>query len=680
LDTITIIMLWKLCLQAQQRRVIVEISPEATIAELVALAADRFQVVKDGDGTAMTMTLRTAGIPPRAAIIVGSTTTTEDDRPPQSLASAGIANQDRIIVEWQNPRLEPTVDPRIAATAGATTTTATTTRRSKRAAAIQATESMPALIAAQDAAAEASTRPNRKQKTTNPSAANNKNNTNNNNKRPKLVNQHFAALASSPARRLKDGQEVVAVATTRSSPNKNKKKHKKTSLSTLIDDEKKMSMEEGLVQHAQKRGAWRDAVNSAYEQNRAVARLAAVTDQIQYQIIQNDEESKTMVVTYEKGIQGRGVFTDTVDYISAEALRAAISISADQEEGLRPSNLALLSPRVFWAIRYHFPAATVETSLQHIAPLRDWSFLRRRPIQLSQKALENVRQEQEQNGGGDNNNNDHTNNNNNNWEAAAAAIAAVEDAMVNAYHGSSQSQQRPPPRTTGPSLSLAGTEQQSWVIVTTTETDEDELAECVTSGGGGDGGDDNKEIDHDINDNDFDPNITTITVAKEEEETQRVVQLLLRQHIHNWRELANWDATELWTALSSSSSTSSSLLTTMPYSVETVQQWIDHAQLQTIDEIMVEVCEGDVDAVEALRETARIETPRDLTLWSSIVSALHETLLLQQQSPPQSYEIVQLARWCGRAQAALDQLPWLQDYITPVVGLVDDDAAVVGDD
>jgi len=40
-----------------------------------------------------------------------------------------------------------------------------------------------------------------------------------------------------------------------------------------------------------------------------------------------------------------------------------------------------------------------------------------------------------------------------------------------------------------------------------------------------------------------------------------------------------------------------------------VEKWIDHLQIESVDEIIVEICDNKIKAVEALREEAHTGTP-----------------------------------------------------------------------
>jgi hypothetical protein len=143
-------------------------------------------------------------------------------------------------------------------------------------------------------------------------------------------------------------------------------------------------------------------------------------------------------VKYPKGVQGRGNFEERVDYISYAVLKSLIrSIYPVNAEALRPENLALVSPRVLWSLLFHWQRRrqsnnnnnssntnnAIHEALRTMHPDLDWSFLRRRKQQLSEKALENMRQQQEKS-----NSRSSANSVGQDYEAAAAAILAVEHA------------------------------------------------------------------------------------------------------------------------------------------------------------------------------------------------------------------------------------------------------------
>lgn len=362
---------------------------------------------------------------------------------------------------------------------------------------------------------------------------------------------------------------------------------------------------------------WKQAVNDAYEQNQAVARLAAIASRTAtFETITSGDTNDavaettispaTLVVTYPKGVQGRGTFTDSVDYLPLDVLQSVIAaIHPVNPEALRGENLALLSPRVLWSLLYHTQETGVERALQQIQPDLEWSFLRRRREQLSAKALENLRQQQEQH-------TTTTSGDSTNWEAAAQAIESVEQAMTNLQ--TLDRKQR------ALKLATAASQRISWKVVTPTERDDDELRECI--------GD---------------------TVPSKD--VTLLIRSLLQLSIDNWRELANADEHVIASKVN--------------LDVSTVRSWVDKAQEESLEEIMVEVCNGNVAGVELLREI-HCGTPKDLTLWHPIVPMLHRTLCERQTDLTVVPTEEELQMWCERASRALEQLPWLGLYSTPL--------------
>jgi hypothetical protein len=204
------------------------------------------------------------------------------------------------------------------------------------------------------------------------------------------------------------------------------------------------------------RKAMKGAVEKSYEESRAAVRVAAVNQGAfsfekvkggtvvegegivlgtakdhdeKIDGIENDADNhvlrRTMyMVSYSKGLEGRGRYEEQVEIISLDALKGLIEHvyntrsegesegdslddkNSDGREMLRPLSIAHLSPRVFWSLVYHCSRAeqnqssanaTVETMLQSLIPHLDWSHLDRggRKRNLSEKARENLRQEKD---------------------------------------------------------------------------------------------------------------------------------------------------------------------------------------------------------------------------------------------------------------------------------------------
>jgi hypothetical protein len=132
-----------------------------------------------------------------------------------------------------------------------------------------------------------------------------------------------------------------------------------------------------------------------------------------------------------------------------------------------------------------------------------------------------------------------------------------------------------------------------WKIETSTETDLDGLKECILRG------------------NDNDTSIIRINIMD-----QLAQSLLDDCQVHNWRQLANCQAVDIH----------SKLVGNTNVTMDMVDSWIDTAQTKSLEEIIMELCDSNDEAVVALREAARSGTPKDLAAWSSIASLLHSEL------------------------------------------------------
>ena len=476
--------------------------------------------------------------------------------PSQALAALGIRNQERIMVQENE-------SPAVALNDGQSTAP-----RKRRKAAQKATESLATAIATQEALERTTATTSSPKQRRRPAS------------RPRFT-------ATTEGRRLQDGAVV--------SPRKRKQSDDPAvSLLHTLED----SSQQGRLL----RQGWRNAVTQAYEQNQAVARLAAIASQ-QYTF--EDAATKDQwKVKYTKGVQGRGSYTDIVDALPLPVLQAVVQ-GLHPSEALRPSNLAVLSPRVLWSLVYHYHQCdSVEEALQKLLPDLDWSFLRRRKTQLSAKARENLRQQQQQQQQQQEASED--------WEAAAAAIASVENAM-----GSLQAYERTQRQAT---MLRAVEKRTEWKVVTPNEPDVDELLECMDE-------------------------------APVENPKAWAERLMTDCNIHNWRELANVDPEDLAERLGLEEAT--------------VSLWIDRAQQESVEEIIVEICDGNTDAVELLRDVAKSGTPKDLALWTPIVPRLYTVLQRGGDETIPSTEDLQ--RWCLQAEAAMEQLEWLDCFVTPLV-------------
>jgi hypothetical protein len=113
----------------------------------------------------------------------------------------------------------------------------------------------------------------------------------------------------------------------------------------------------------------------------------------------------------------------------------------------------------------------------------------------------------------------------------------------------------------------------------------------------------------------------------------------------------------------------------VPVSTPAIQMWIEFAQLQSMEEIMVEIYDGNVAVVEILRDAMRSGIPNDLATWGSIVRTLQDQLMIAAADDDANMEtkidttmchILNLQRWYLRARVAVEQLEWLSSYATPI--------------
>jgi hypothetical protein len=578
---------WSLCLQSRHGRKIVKLSSTASLEDLYTLASSEF-------GTAVSALKY--GFPPRPI-----------DRDATTAISDVFSNQERITVEL-GVAVAPTLAPAGPAATTTTTTTTTTTRKSKRAASKAATEAMPQVIKAQEAMMKQQAKPKRKAVAITTSSSSPR-------KRPPPAPK-FNNASVGAGRRLADG---AAVATT-TSP----RKRKAPSSSLLGEQDKKpQDMSEALLGALDNKGkmgqvlrkGMKNAVQSSYETTRAFSRLAAIQAK-SYQALVSSHNKLT--ITYQ-GTVDKTKTTETVDCIPRDVLKAVIKgIHASNEQALRPENLALLSPRVLWSLVHVFPHhASVEECYRELfadddLDVIDWKFLRRRAPQLSEKAMENLRQTSQKDDDDDIN-----------VEQAAEAVAAVEHAMEHLHDYEAQERQSTVARAALARLHAPQPTalEQEWKLVTPCEPDEDELLQIIN-------------VPAAAEPANFKPN--------------EMVQQLFQLGIHNWRELANQKDV-------------ANLATTLQVPEEHVQQWIDRAQDESLPEIMVEICNDTPDHVDLLIEQARTGTPKDLANWRCIPD-----MLWNQVGSPSTFTGAELAMWCDRAHALLQEWEWLNWYATPV--------------
>ena len=411
------------------------------------------------------------------------------------------------------------------------------------------------------------------------------------------------------------------------------------------------------------RAAMKGAVLKSYEVSKAQVRVSAVQDgDYTMEPIKggsvvdggvvlgsaNDAENalgKTMYqVSYGKGIEGRGRFTEQVEIIGLDALKSTIRVvynskASDDEHGnndgremLRPAAIAQMSPRMFWSLVYHSTraesptssASSVESMLRETMPDLDWAHLDRggRKRNLSEKAKENLRQEKKAAAKGSTDNN----------EDEVKALEELEDTILNGLDAHTDEELR---QKRLAALSRFDNQdaqtQDDWKLLTPTDEDEDELKECIM---------DQEDISDELA-----KSYSSIMMNSEQ------------SCCRNWRELANASAE----SLASKFHAECIKLKIASPSLESIGNWIDAAQQRSLEEIMLEILDSDQDALELLVDKANSGNPWDLTQWSSYPQLLLNTF------ESTKYNIEDASRWISRAHAALDACKWLEDYSVSVV-------------
>jgi hypothetical protein len=171
-----------------------------------------------------------------------------------------------------------------------------------------------------------------------------------------------------------------------------------------------------------------------------------------------------------------------------------------------------------------------------------------------------------------------------------------------------------------------------WALVTPEEDDIEELIECIMEGSSAEG-----------------------VANNYDEDTAKAWAGILLDSVRNWRVLANSDAELILFLLTDKSPN-------LPSS-ETIEKWIDAAQSRAMEEIMLEILDGDQDALEVLVDKARSGSPRELKYWETQPGMLLD-LISGSEETTKKWEKLDVMRWISRAKIALGACPWLELYTT----------------
>jgi len=391
------------------------------------------------------------------------------------------------------------------------------------------------------------------------------------------------------------------------------------------------------------RGAMRLTVEKSYEASRAVVRYSAIkSGKIEFipSVVERganaNNEAGSFTVKYPKGVEGRGFYEDQeVHIITLEMLKAVLrAVHADHDEEsngldqtssgremLKPINMALLSPRVYWSLWFHFhnSVSSIEDALEALLPDLNWKFLHCRSRQLSEKAKDNLSQKK----GADVKAEaiiDH--------KAGVKAVQAVEEAMANMYDETVRTA-----RERAADAALARYDQKErieWDVATPIDVDEDEIFECI---------------------NECSKNFSPEVV-------QKCVQVLITKcKIYNWRVLANATPDDMLMKYLEEAG--------IAVSKDVIEMWIQAAQIRTIEEIMLEILDGNQDLFFILNEEASCGTPKDLSLFQFAPG-----ILLEEVPSLNHGDLTTTASdmkgYCSRAAKALETLLWLNSYATGI--------------
>jgi len=679
--------------QQQQRRYNMRLRPSTSINQLRKDVYALFNIPTDHIKSYQMSFL--SGFPPKELEQTGKSTVHElGIRPNESItirftlvnSSSGGSTAKQSTANVKQQQSEPVEEETAAASSS--------TGRQKRASAMAATASFKDVIAAQDAIMKNEKKkvPKRKTKSTtggNISGFGNTTSTvSKKSKQPKKVKMEGSGF------RLSDGKSFAGSSPSKKKSATGKQKGGEAMFRSEDDVASKLLSSfggSGGGGNVSKylRSAMKGAVTKSYEASRAAVRVTAVTageysfEKVKGGSLVNggtvlgtandaDESSSTpdnglgrtlYTVQYSKGMEGRGRYDEKVEIIGLVALKAVLNHVYDSSNGtgeeedevggegsqdgrLRPVMIAQLSPRAFWSLVFHCKESaqastsplSVEDMLRSTLPQLDWSHLERggRKRVLSEKARENKRQTESTIAPGD------ATQNNGDQEAMAieqlaesaleAATAGNEEEVAlnererraKAAMARFRTDERKPPVSTAIASKGEDTSiDDDWTLVTPVEDDIDELIECIMEG----------------SDEGYDDDMAKAWAT------------ILVDSVQNWRVLANSDAEYIKSILAKKDCSTTT--------VEIIQGWIDAAQGRALEEIMLEILDGDQDALDVLQDKAKSSSPRDLVFWKVRPEILADAL---NSDTSKSWTLTDVKKWIKRAEVALGTCTWLEQY------------------
>jgi hypothetical protein len=287
---------------------------------------------------------------------------------------------------------------------------------------------------------------------------------------------------------------------------------------------------------------------------------------------------------------------------------------------LKPVSLAGSSPGVFWSLVHTY--GSVRAGLAAVCPTADWSFLDVRERKLSEKALENARQQ-----GGRAPKKART-------TAAAAAAATTADDDVVAVDGGAAGAEP---------IAAAAAAAAAAAVELTPEQKLQQLNDAVAAmraAAAASGLDTCTAVE---------PAVVAAVGG-----SAATAKQLLKLGVQSLRQLADCEADVLAHALA--------------VDEETVDEWLASARGSVLDELM-DTLIGDDDLQELLEEVVKVSTPVDMVIMAKFADALISTIkdaLSAEEWTPELQEKLALERvqhWYEQCLQWLKDMPWLESWV-----------------
>jgi len=283
-------------------------------------------------------------------------------------------------------------------------------------------------------------------------------------------------------------------------------------------------------------------------------------------------------------------------------------------EMLKPRNMAGCSPRIFWSLVHLMGKGDICGHLKKLLPLEDWSFLKERHRELSEKALENQRQKEEEK---------------REKEKRKRLRELEKEARLERRRKKEEEKRK----------KQAGNAEKEVVLV------ED-----------GEEGQEEEKVDEEY---DY-PEV----VSDEWVEVVRAPPLKLKKA----KDMAGEDEEELVKKLESV--IKEKRLPLSPPSSEQVAEWINECQAQVMEDFMRELV-GDKDFIDDL-ERASMGTPKDIILWSGTPRMMIN--VIREEAGEERWEEIKdmldedvVVQWGAKCREAMEAMPWLEDWATDVL-------------